>query len=41
MKTWQVQAFYQDKEKVSCPLTEKLLQGGYHQERGGYVAYAR
>lgn len=41
MKTWQVQAFYQDKEKVSCPLTEKLLQGGYRQERGGYVAYAR
>ena len=41
MKTWQVQAFYQDKESVSCPLTEKLIKGGYCQERGGYVAYAK
>lgn len=37
MTIQQVKAFFQDKEHVPCPLTEKLVKAGYQQVSGGYI----
>jgi len=37
----QVKEFYKDKEKVPCPLTERLIKAGYQQTGGGYIDLAK
>lgn len=37
----QIRSFFQNKENVKHPLTDKLIQGGYKQRSGGYIKTAR
>ena len=37
----QVKEFFIDKERVPCPLTEKLVKAGYQQVNGGYIDRAK
>lgn len=41
MKVKDIYRVYLDKKDVPCPITEKLIQGGYQQEGNGYISYAR
>lgn len=40
MNVKQVLDFYVDKKDSPCPITNRLVQAGYQQERGGYIQYA-
>lgn len=41
MNNLQVRRFYQNLEHIPCPLTERLISGGFRQKSGGYIEYAR
>ncbi|MBR5405932.1 MAG: hypothetical protein K6E36_01955 [Oscillospiraceae bacterium] len=41
MNNLQVRRFYQNLEHIPCPLTERLISGGFRQKSGGYIRYAR
>lgn len=40
MDTSQIYEFYVDKEKIDCPITNKLIGAGYQQGYSGYIKYA-
>ena len=37
----EIRDFFQDKENVPCPMTERLVKEGYQQTSGGYITIAR
>ena len=41
MSNKQVRDFFIGKEKTPCPITDRLISGGYRQSSGGYIAYAK
>ena len=41
MDVRQVREYFEGKENVPCPLTEKLIKAGYQQTSGGYIDAAR
>ena len=41
MKVKDVFRVYQDKKDEPCPITERLIKGGYQQEGNGYISYAK
>ena len=41
MNIGQVEKAYRPHEKTPCPITERLIKGGYQQTGGGYIRFAR
>ena len=41
MTIGEIKSYYQDREEVPCPLTEKLVKAGYQQVGGGYIDRAK
>ena len=41
MTIGEVKSFFQDKDIVPCPLTEKLVKAGFQQRSGGYIDRAK
>lgn len=41
MTVGQIRNYFVHKEKIPCPLTEKLVKAGYQQISGGYIDRAR
>ena len=41
MNNRQIRIFYIDKEHTDCPITDRLISGGYMQSSGGYISNAR
>lgn len=41
MRVKDVRRFFKDKEKVPCPLTERLVKAGFQQKSGGYIEIAK
>ena len=41
MNTLQVRNFFESKEHVPSPCTDRLIQAGYQQEAGGYIKDAK
>lgn len=41
MNIGQVKKFYEEHENTPCPLTERLIKGGYQQVSGGYIDRAK
>ncbi|MBQ8326588.1 MAG: hypothetical protein IJX86_05905 [Lachnospiraceae bacterium] len=37
----QVKDFFKDKKDEVCTITDKLVEGGYRQKRGGYIRIAK
>ena len=41
LTNYHILSYFEDKEKVPYPQTKRLIDGGYHQEKGGYIANAK
>ena len=41
MTVGQIRDYFSDKDKIPCPLTQKLVKAGYQQVSGGYIDRAR
>lgn len=41
MYIYQVKEFFESKKDTPCPITERLVKGGYQQRNSGYIKFAK